>query len=32
MQLSTTQEKLEFIENRTTYVTENLPAMKQELM
>jgi hypothetical protein len=27
---STTQEKLEFIENRTTYVTENLPAMKQE--
>lgn len=28
--VSTTQEKLEFVENRTTYVTENLPAMKQE--
>ncbi|MFN7099404.1 MAG: DUF3857 domain-containing protein [Flavobacterium sp.] len=27
---TTTQEKLEFIEYRTTYLAENLPAMKQE--
>ena len=28
--VSTSQEKLDFTENRTTYTTENLPAMKQE--
>lgn len=27
---STTQEKLEFVEARTVYITENLPAMKEE--